>query len=473
MANSLPLKQRMQIPRQKMPEQAPDIRSHNFEEVASGYTEEAALLEASRCLHCVKQSCIEGCPVNVQIGDFIEAITEKDYIKAASIIKEDNLLPAICGRVCPQELQCEKHCVLAKNGEPVAIGRLERFVADYERNSGYQRSFSEPLKTGKRVAIIGSGPAGLSCAGDLIRLGHEVTVFEALHNLGGVLIYGIPQFRLPKEIIKIEIEALEKMGVKFVRNFVVGLTDTIDGLFNEGYQAVFIGAGAGLPYFLNIPGENLVGIYSSNEFLTRVNLMKAYRYPEYKTPVIDCNQKVVAVFGGGNTAMDSVRIARRLGARDAYIIYRRSEAELPCRIEEYHHALEEGIHFLFLSNPLEFIGDDDGWLKGVRLQQMILGDPDSSGRRKPVAIPGSETVLDIDVAIIAIGNGSNPILQQTTPGLNFNQWGNIMVDEESMQTNQRGIFAGGDIVSGGATVILAMGAGRKAAAAIATYLAAL
>lgn len=470
MTNPLTPKQRMQIPRQKMIEQEPNIRNRNFEEVTSGYSEEMALLEASRCLHCTKQTCMDGCPVAIRIADFIEAITEKDYIKAATIIKEDNMLPAICGRVCPQESQCEAVCVLGKRGEPVAIGRLERFVADYERNSGYIREFPLPEKTGKRIAIIGSGPAGLSCAGDLIRMGHDVTVFEALHELGGVLIYGIPQFRLPKEIIKKEIEALEKMGVVFIRNYVVGLTNTINGLFKEGYHAVFIGVGAGLPYFLNIPGENLVGIYSSNEFLTRINLMKAYRFPEYDTPVINCANKIVAVFGGGNTAMDSVRIAKRLGAKEAHIMYRRSETELPCRMEEYHHALEEGIHFLFLSNPIEFLGTNDGWLKGVKLQKMALGEPDASGRRKPVPIPGSEYELDIDVAIIAIGNGSNPIIQQTTPGLNYNKWGNIVVDEETMQTNQPGVFAGGDIVTGGATVILAMGAGRQAAKAINAYL---
>jgi glutamate synthase (NADPH) small chain len=393
-----------------------------------------------------------------------------DYLGAAAKIKEDNMLPAICGRVCPQEEQCEVKCVVGKKNEPVAIGRLERFVADYEREHTGIRAPELKPKTGKKVAVIGSGPAGLSCAGDLIQMGYDVTVFEALHELGGVLIYGIPEFRLPKEIVKTEIESLKKLGVDFQPNTVIGFSDTIDELLENGYDAVFIAVGAGLPYFLNIPGENLNGVYSSNEFLTRVNLMKAYKFPEYDTPVFNVKGKNVAVFGGGNTAMDAVRTSKRLGAENAYITYRRSELEMPARKEEVHHAKEEGIEFILLSNPLEFIGDENGWLKGVRLQKMELGEPDASGRRRPVPIAGSEYILDIDMAVVAIGNGSNPIIQKTTPDLNFNKWGNITAEEGTMKTSKKGVFAGGDIVTGGATVILAMGAGRTAAAAINKYL---
>lgn len=468
--NPLSAKDRMKIPRQQMPEQDPAIRSRNFNEVNLGYTEELALLEATRCLHCPAQPCMDGCPVHVRIGDFIAAIGDKDYLKAVEVLKIDNMLPAICSRVCPQEVQCESKCILNKKGEPVAIGRLARFATDYLRRNGVLSPPEKAAPSGKRVAIIGSGPAGLSCAGDLIRRGHQVTVFEALHELGGVLTYGIPEFRLPKSIVEEEIHGLEALGVEFQKNFVVGVTATIDELFEMGYQAVFIGVGAGLPYFLNIPGENLVGIYSANEFLTRVNLMKAYRFPEYETPVFECAGKTAAVFGGGNTALDSARTALRLGASEVYIIYRRSEAEMPARREEIHHAREEGVHFLFLSAPLEFLGDEEGWLKGVRLQEMELGEPDESGRRRPLPKPGSEYILDLGIAIIAIGNGSNPILQQTTLDLKFNKRGNILVDENTMETSKKGVYAGGDIVTGGATVILAMGAGRKAAAAIDEYL---
>jgi len=380
------------------------------------------------------------------------------------------MLPAICGRVCPQEGQCEAKCVVGNKGESIAIGRLERFVADFERNNIGLRTIEIKNKSGKKVAIIGSGPAGLSCAGDLIQMGHNVTVFEALHELGGVLIYGIPEFRLPKEIVKAEIDSLKKLGVEFRTNSVIGFTDTIDELMNDGYDAVFIAVGAGLPNFMNIPGENLNGVYSSNEFLTRVNLMKAYKFPEYDTPVFNVEGKNVAVFGGGNTAMDAVRTSKRLGAKNAYIIYRRSEAEMPARKEEVHHAKQEGIEFILLANPKKFIGDENGWLTGVEITRMELGEPDASGRRKPVAIPNSEYVIDIDMAVIAIGNGSNPIIQQTTPDLNYNKWGNILVDEETMATSKPGVFAGGDIVTGGATVILAMGAGRKAAKSIDEYL---
>ncbi len=462
-------KDRMKIQRQQMPEQEPDVRNKNFKEVNLGFTEELAKLEALRCIQCPKPTCTTGCPVGVKIRDFISLVAQGDYLAAAAKIKEDNVLPAVCGRVCPQEEQCEAVCVVGKKNEPVAIGRLERFVADWEREHVGIRTPELKPKTGKKIAIIGSGPAGLSCAGDLIQRGHDVSVFEALHELGGVLVYGIPEFRLPKEIVKAEVEALSKLGVDFQTNAVIGFTDTIDELLANGYDAVFIAVGAGLPYFLNIPGENLNGVYSSNEFLTRVNLMKAYNFPDFDTPVFDCKDKNVAVFGGGNTAMDAVRTSKRLGAKNAYIIYRRSEVELPARKEEVHHAKQEGIEFLLLENPLEFIGDN-GWLKGVRLQKMELGEPDASGRRRPVAIKGSEHILEIDMAVVAIGNGSNPIIQKTTPDLEFNKWGNIVVNEETMKTSKEGVFAGGDIVTGGATVILAMGAGRKAAQAIDEYL---
>ena len=470
MSEKISNKERMKIPRQVMPEQDPELRRSNFAEVNLGFTEELAKMEALRCIQCPKPTCVEGCPVGVKIGDFIALVAEGNFLGAAEKMKEDNLLPAICGRVCPQEEQCEIKCIVGKKNEPVAIGRLERFVADYERETVGIRLPSLKPKTGKKVAIVGSGPAGLSCAGDLIQMGHDVTVFEALHELGGVLIYGIPEFRLPKSIVKAEIDSLKELGVEFITNAVIGLTDTIDELMHNGYDAVFIAVGAGLPYFLNIPGENLNGVYSSNEFLTRVNLMKAYCFPEFDTPVFNCKDKNVAVFGGGNTAMDTVRISKRLGAKNAYIIYRRSDVEMPAREEEIHHAKEEGIEFILLSNPLEFIGDEKGWLKAVKIQKMELGEPDSSGRRRPIPIPGAEYILPIDMAVISIGNGSNPIIQKTTPDLQYNKWGNILVDENTMKTSKKGVFAGGDIVTGGATVILAMGAGRKAAAAINEYL---
>jgi len=463
-------KERMKIPRQVMPEQDPQLRRSNFAEVNIGFTKELAKMEAMRCIQCPKPTCIEGCPVGVKINEFIALVADGDFLGAADKMKEDNLLPAICGRVCPQEEQCEIKCVVGKKNEPVAIGRLERFVADYERETVGIRVPQLKPKTGKRVAIVGSGPAGLSCAGDLIQMGHDVTVFEALHELGGVLIYGIPEFRLPKSIVKAEIDSLKKLGVEFLTNAVIGLTDTVDELMKNEYDAVFIAVGAGLPYFLNIPGENLNGVYSSNEFLTRVNLMKAYKFPEFDTPVFNCKDKNVAVFGGGNTAMDTVRISKRLGAKNAYIIYRRSNVEMPAREEEIHHAKEEGIEFILLSNPLEFIGDNKGWLTGVKIQKMELGEPDASGRRRPIPITGSEYILPIDMAVISIGNGSNPIIQKTTPDLQYNKWGNIIVDENTMKTSKQGVFAGGDIVTGGATVILAMGAGRKAAKAINYYL---
>jgi glutamate synthase (NADPH/NADH) small chain len=465
-------KDRMKIPRQAMPEQDAVLRAQNFKEVNLGYTEELAKMEALRCLQCPKPVCISGCPVGVKIKDFIDLVAHGDFLGAAAKIKEDNVLPAVCGRVCPQEEQCEMKCVVGVKNEPIAIGRLERFVADFERKNVGIRLPQIKEKTGKKVAVVGSGPAGLSCAADLIQAGHEVTVFEALHELGGVLVYGIPEFRLPKEIVAVEVDALKKLGVEFKPNSVIGLTDSIDELMqDENYDAVFVAVGAGLPYFMNIPGENLNGVYSANEFLTRVNLMKAYRFPEYDTPVFDCKGKDIAVFGGGNTAMDAVRTSKRLGANRACIIYRRSEVEMPARLEEVHHAKQEGIEFIYLTNPLEFLGDANGWLTGVKLQKMELGEPDASGRRRPVPIPGSEYEMPIQMTVVAIGNGSNPIIQKTTPDLQYTKWGNIVVDQNTMKTSKKGVFAGGDIVTGGATVILAMGAGRTAAKAINEYLA--
>lgn len=462
-------KERMAIKRHHMLEQDPNVRNKNFEEVNLGYTTELAQAEAQRCISCKKPACVTGCPVAVKIPEFIKSVEQGDFKQAAAILKEDNSLPAVCGRVCPQEEQCEKVCVLGKKGEPVAIGYLERFVADWEReNIGIQVPEIK-VKTGKKVAVVGGGPAGLSCAGDLIKYGHEVTVFEALHSIGGVLIYGIPQFRLPKEIVKAEVDGLKAMGVEFIANYVVGLAETVDELF-EKYDAVFIGVGAGLPYFLNIGGEHLNGVYSSNEYLTRVNLMKAYKFPKSDTPMFNIKGKSVAVFGGGNTAMDAVRTSLRLGAKRAMILYRRTEAEMPARKEEVKHAQEEGVEFRLLVAPLEFQGDENGWLKSVKLQQMELGEPDASGRRRPVPIEGAIEDIPIEVAVVAIGNGSNPIISKTTPDLNVNKWGNILVDETTMKTNKKGVFAGGDIVTGGATVILAMGAGRTAAKSIDEYL---
>ncbi len=462
-------KERMAIQRHKMPEQDPNARNKNFKEVNLGYDPETAMQEANRCIQCKNPLCVNGCPVSVKIPQFIEQIALKNFDKAADILKEDNALPAVCGRVCPQEEQCEKVCILGKKGTPVAIGYLERFAADWQRNNMEPKLPEINEKSGQKVAIIGGGPAGLSCAGDLIQMGHEVTVFEALHAIGGVLMYGIPEFRLPKEIVQAEVENLKKLGVKFETNYVVGLTETLEELMLR-FDAAFIGVGAGLPYFLNIPGEHLNGVYSSNEYLTRVNLMKAYDFPNNDTPMFDVKGKTVAVFGGGNTAMDAVRTALRLGAKRAMIIYRRTEAEMPARVEEIHHAKEEGVEFLLLHNPTELIGDEKGWLHSMKLQKMELGEPDASGRRRPVPIEGAIEDVDVQVAVVAIGNGSNPIISQSTPDLDVNKWGNILVDEKTMRTNKKGIFAGGDIVTGGATVILAMGAGRTAAESINEYL---
>lgn len=462
-------KERMAIERHMMIEQDPKVRATNFKEVNLGYTIELAQEEAERCIRCKKPACVAGCPVSVKIPEFIKMIADGKYKEAAAILKEDNALPAVCGRVCPQEEQCEKVCIVGIKGKPVAIGNLERFAADWERiNIGVQIP-TIPSKTGKKIAIVGGGPAGLSCAGDLIQMGHEVEVFEALHSIGGVLLYGIPEFRLPKEIVHTEVEGLRQMGVVFHKNYVVGLTETIDELF-ERFDAVFVGVGAGLPYFLNVPGEHLNGVYSSNEYLTRVNLMKAYDFPNSDTPMFNINGKTVVVFGGGNTAMDAVRTALRLGAKRAMICYRRTEAEMPARKEEIHHAKEEGVEFMLLTAPLELNGDELGNLRTMKIQKMELGEPDASGRRRPVPIKDAIEEIPVDVVVVAIGNGSNPIISQTTPDLNVNKWGNILVDEANMKTNKKGVFAGGDIVTGGATVILAMGAGRTAAKSINEYL---
>lgn len=470
MPEKLSPKDKMKIPRQVMPAEDPGTRRFDFDEVNLGFTTALAVREAQRCIACKKPGCIEGCPVHVRIREFVALVAEERFAEAAQVIKEDNSLPAICGRVCPQEEQCERFCVVGKKGDPVAIGHLERFVADWERSGGGLSSVQVAPPTGKRVAIVGSGPAGLSCATDLIRQGHAVTVFEALHELGGVLVYGIPEFRLPKEIVRAEIRQLEKLGVTFTTNVIVGQTVTIDELLGEeGFDAVFLGVGAGLPRFLDIPGENLVGVYSSNEFLTRVNLMKAY-WRDAETPVIDLDGRKVAVFGGGNTAMDAVRTALRLGAASAKIIYRRSAAEMPARREEIHHAEEEGVEFLYLHRPLEFVGDAERRLRHVRLQAMELGPPDASGRRAALPIEGSERTVDLDLAVVAIGNEPNPMIQKSSPEIAHTRRGTVAADPETGRTSRRGVFAGGDIVTGGATVILAMGAGRRAAASIDEWL---
>ncbi len=460
------MEKNMSMTKVAMPEQEPDVRNKNFSEVALGYTKEMAMEEAARCLNCKHKPCMTGCPVNVPIPGFIEKVAAGDFEAAYEIITSENALPAICGRVCPQENQCEGKCVRGIKGEPVAIGRLERFVADYHMANAVS-SEVQPQKNGKRVAVVGSGPAGITCAGELVKKGYEVTVFEALHKAGGVLSYGIPEFRLPKDLVAREIETVEKLGVDIQTNVIVGRSVTIDELIEQGYNAVFVGSGAGLPRFLNIPGENLLGVYSANEFLTRVNLMKAYKFPETPTPVKV--GKKVAVVGAGNVAMDAARTAKRLGAEEVYIVYRRSEEELPARAEEVHHAKEEGIIFKLLNNPCEIHGED-GWVKGIEVVKQELGEPDASGRRSPKPIEGSNYVIDVDTVVIAIGQSPNPLIRQTTPGLDTQKWGGIIVDEDTMKTSKEGVYAGGDTVTGAATVILAMGAGKKAAKAIDEYL---
>jgi len=452
-----------------MREQEARERARNFIEVPYGYTPEEASEEASRCLNCLKPTCRSGCPVEVDIPSFIQLIKEGKFTEAAWKIKEKNALPAVCGRVCPQEIQCESMCILGKKGDPVAIGNLERFVSDYEASQGKLQMPEKPAPTGRKIAVIGSGPGGLTCAADLIRSGHEVTLFEALHKPGGVLVYGIPEFRLPKAIVEREVEYIKNLGVEVKVNAVIGKLFTIDELLGDyGYDACFIATGAGLPVFMGVPGENLNGVYSSNEFLTRANLMKAYLFPEYDTPIK--RGKKVAVFGGGNVAMDSARVALRLGAEKVYLVYRRSEAEMPARKAEIHHAHEEGIEFMLLTAPLKFLDDGKGNLNSVECIKMELGEPDASGRRKPVPVKGSQFTLEIDVAIPAIGTRSNPLLTKTMPDLNLNKRGYIIADHETGMTTKPGVFAGGDIVTGSATVILAMGAGKKAARGINDYL---
>jgi len=467
--NSISAKERVKGVRVKMSENNPEVRATNFCEVNNGISSEEALLEARRCLDCPTPTCISGCPVNINIPGFIKQIEKGDMAQAAIVLKSTNALPAICGRVCPQETQCEEKCTYTKMGQlPVAIGNLERYTADTERLSGNISipEVSEPNNI--KVAVVGSGPSGLTTAGELVKYGYDVTIFEALHEYGGVLVYGIPEFRLPKEIMNVEIESLKKMGVKFINNFIVGRTASFEDLKEEGFKAFFIGSGAGLPKFMNIPGENLINIFSSNEYLTRVNLMKAFKFPEYDTPVV--RGKNVVVVGGGNTAMDSVRTAKRLGAERAMIIYRRSEAEMPARVEEIHHAKEEGIEFLNLNNPIEYIGDETGRVKQINVQKMELGEPDDSGRRRPRPIVDSEYLLDVDVVVVGIGTAPNPLIQQTLPELEFTAWGTIVVNENMQSVSRPDIFAGGDIVRGGATVILAMGDGKIAAESMHKYM---
>mgnify|MGYP001814974615 CR=1 FL=1 len=457
------------IPRQPMPEQEPQVRARNFKEVPLGYTPEVAVAEAKRCLQCKKPACIEGCPVGVDIPGFIQLIKEQDFTKSIRNLWSKNSLPAVCGRVCPQEIQCEGKCILGKKGEPVAIGNLERFAADWERANGTGALPPRGAPTGKKVAVVGSGPSGLTVAGDLIAKGHDVTVMEAFHKPGGVLVYGIPEFRLPKEIVAQEVNFLERQGVTVECNAVVGRTVTLDELFEEeDFDAVYIGVGAGLPRFMNIPGENLIGILSANEYLTRANLMKAYMFPQVDTPIP--RGKNVVVLGAGNVAMDSARTAMRLGAEKVRIVYRRSRDEMPARAAEIHHAEEEGIEFFLLTNPTKYMGNDQGRLTGMQCLKMELGEPDESGRRRPVPIEGSEFDLECDLCIVAVGSGANPLLTKSTPDMALNKWGYIEADPETGKTTKKGVWAGGDIVTGAATVILAMGAGRKAADSIHDYL---
>jgi len=451
-----------------MAEQAAEERVNNFKEVPLGYTEEQAAEEAKRCLQCKKAACSTGCPVEINIPEFIGLVAEKKFAEAAKKIKVTNSLPAVCGRVCPQEIQCESKCIVGKKGDPISIGGLERFVADWEREHGKVEAPPRPKPKNKKVAVVGSGPAGLTVASDLAKLGYGVTLFEALHKTGGVLVYGIPEFRLPKAIVQAEVDFVESLGVEIKTNALIGKLFTIPELMESGYDAVFIGIGAGGPMFMNIPGEELNGVYSANEFLTRSNLMKAYLFPEYDTPIK--KNKKVAVVGAGNVAMDSVRTAIRLGADEVYLVYRRSEKEMPARIEEIERAKEEKTIFHLLTNPVRIIGDENGWVKAMECIKMELGEPDDSGRRRPIPIKGSEFILEVDAVIMALGTNANPLLPQSTPGLELNKWGYIVADEETCETNLKGVYAGGDIVTGSATVILAMGAGRKAAKAIDNYL---
>ena len=456
------------IPKQPMPEQAPEVRAKNFDEVPLGLSKEAAVKEAERCLQCKKPSCIAGCPVEIDIPGFIKLLKESEFAKSIRKVWERNALPAVCGRVCPQEIQCEEVCIVAKKGDPVAIGNLERFVADHERMHGKGELPPKAEPTGKKIAVVGSGPSGLTVAGDLILKGHDVTIFEAFHSPGGVLVYGIPEFRLPKDIVSHEVNFLERQGVKVECNAVVGRIISLNELFEEGYDAIYLGVGAGLPRFLNIPGENLIGIFSANEYLTRSNLMKAYLFPEYDTPII--KGKNVITLGAGNVAMDSARTALRLGAEKSRIVYRRSRKEVPARTAEVHHAEEEGVEFFFLTSPTKFIGNEKGRVIGMEGLKMELGEPDESGRRRPLPIKGSEFELECDLVIIAVGAGANPLLTKSTEGLDLNKWGYIITEEETGKTSKKGVWAGGDIVTGSATVILAMGAGRIAANSIHSYL---
>jgi len=462
-------KQSWAVTRQAMPEQDPQVRRSNFKEVPLGYSEEMAVQEAKRCLQCKKPNCVKGCPVAVDIPGFIQCIADGNFNAAASVLWKQNSLPAVCGRVCPQEVQCEGACILARRGgEAVAIGNLERFAADHARVGEAQDLPKTASATGKKVAVVGSGPSGLTVASDLVLKGHDVTVFEAFHKPGGVLVYGIPEFRLPKDIVRSEVAMLERLGVTLVCNQVVGCTVLVDELFEQGFEAIYVGVGAGLPSFLNIPGENSIGILSANEYLTRANLMKAYLFPEYDTPI--ARGKNVVVLGAGNVAMDAARTALRLGAETVKVVYRRSRTEMPARVAEIHHAEQEGVEMFLLSNPSSFCGDEQGRLTGMECIQMELGEPDDSGRRRPVPKPGSDFHLACDLAIVAVGSGANPLLTGSTEGLNLNEWGYIVTDDESAKTSRRGVWAGGDIVTGAATVILAMGAGRCAANSIHKYL---
>ena len=456
----------MSLKKVEMPVQEPNVRNCNFSEVALGYTEEMAIEEAQRCLNCKHKPCMQGCPVNVKIPEFIHFVAEGDFESAYHKIKETNALPAVCGRVCPQENQCEKHCVRAIKGESVGIGRIERFVADWYMKNGKKESF-DIKPNGHKVAVVGSGPSSLTCAGDLAKLGYDVTVLEAFHTAGGVLMYGIPEFRLPKAIVQKEIETLKGLGVKIETNMVVGKIFSVDELFENGYEAVYIGTGAGLPSFMKIEGENLNGVYSANEFLTRINLMRAYDFPNTDTPI--SVGKSVAVVGGGNVAMDAARCAKRLGAENVYIVYRRSEEEMPARLEEVHHAKEEGIEFLMLTNPSKIVGNDEGYVTGMEVISMELGEADASGRRRPVAIKDSEHIIDVETVVIAIGQSPNPLIRSTTKGLDTHSWGGIITDDNGA-TSREGVYAGGDAVTGAATVILAMGAGKTAAKSIDEYI---